>query len=1013
MLFKQDRLADVMVIGGGISGIQASLDLAESGFKVLLVERLPGIGGHMAQFDKTFPTNDCSLCIESPKLVECYRHPNIEIITNAEVEQVKGRAGNFEVTLLRRPRYVNEQLCTGCTTCYEYCPVLVPDPYQEYLSYTKAVHIYFPQTVPLYSYIDENCLFLKEEKCRICESVCGNYAIDFNVLPSLESYKVGAIVLSIGYEPFNLKRLLHEYGYNRISNVVTSLEFERILHAGGPYEGEIRRPSDGRHPKKMAWIQCVGSRTVRPGGNSYCSSVCCAYTQKQVILTKEHDPDAECWIFHNDIRSWGKDFERYYQRADALPGVKFIRSYVSVSGETKDGNILVRYSTDGRAEAEQFDMVVLSVGLSPSSELIELSKKMGIKIERHGFCESLPFSPVETVIPGIYISGAVSGPKDIPESVITASAASAFCNRLLFRRKGLLARAREYPPERDISEEKPRIGVIVCHCGANIGRIVDVPQTVEYAKTLPDVVYADEAYWACSTDATKSISEEVTEKGLNRVIVAACTPRTHEPLFRDTLMVGGLNPYLLDMANIREHCSWVHQREKEEATKKAKDLIRMAVERAHFLEPLEEFEVPVIKKALVLGGGISGMNASLNLADQGYDVYLVEKEKDLGGNARRLSSTLDNLDVKRYLKNLVEKVYKHPLIHIYTGAEVVESTGYVGNFVTRIRLNAQEIEIRHGVSIIAIGAKEYKPEGEYLYGKDPRVITQLEFEERLDSLKEKIKGSNTVVMIQCVGSRNEERNYCSRICCTHAIKNALLLKEINPELDIYILFRDMRSYGFAEDFYRKASEKEVRFIRYEKEKAPEVVAENGALEVRVEDPILKKQLQIPTDLVILSSAVIPQDETERIAKLFKVTIGPDGFFQEAHVKLRPVDTAAEGVYLCGLAHYPKHINESIAQAYAATGRAATLISHDTVRVSGAVCEVDPDRCMGCEACVSECAYGAIEVYETKKGKKANVISALCKGDGLCNAVCPTGAISLKHFRDEQIIAQIHSALEEE
>jgi len=1007
------NFGDVMVVGGGISGIQASLDLAESGFKVYLVEKLPGIGGHMAQFDKTFPTNDCSLCIESPKLVECYRHPNIEIITCAEIESIEGELGDFEVTLIKYPRYISEDKCVGCTTCTEFCPLLIPDPYNENLSNCKVAHIYFPQTVPLLSYIDENCLYLKEGKCRICESVCKNRAIDFSQKKERIEYKVGAVILALGYQPFDPKRLYHDFGYSKMQNVVTALEYERILHAGGPYEGEIRRPSDGRHPKKIAWIQCVGSRQVQGGGNSYCSAVCCTYTQKQVILTKEHDPEAECVVFHNDIRSWGKDFERYFERAKNLPKVRFIRSYVNVERETREKKVIIRYSLDGEVREEEFDMVVLSIGLTPPAGFEELAKKIRIELESHGFCKVDPTDPIKTIRPGIFVSGALQGPKDIPESVFTASGAVALCDEILSFRRGKLAKPREYPEERDVSKEELRIGVFVCHCGANIGRVVDVPSVVEYSLSLPNVVYADEAYWACSTDATKRIADVIKERKLNRVIVAACTPRTHEPLFRDTLRVGGINPYLLDMANIREHCSWVHAKEKEEATKKAKDLVRMAVVRASFLEPLQEFEIPINKTVLVVGGGIAGMTSALSLAKQGFEVYLVEKERELGGNARKLYYTLDGVDVQRYLDDLVEKVFKNPLIHVYTNSKILDSTGYVGNFVTRIESDGKVKEIKHGATIIAIGAQEYKPK-EYLYGIDDRVMTQLELEEKIVKREEKVINAKTIVMIQCVGSRNKDRNYCSRICCSHAIKNALKLKEINPESDIYILFRDMRTYGFIEDYYREASDKEVRFIRYEPEKKPkvEIVKQNSKsiLRVIVEDPILKKELEIDTDILVLSSAIIPASDSEKIAKLFKVPLSPDGFFQEAHVKLRPVDFGAEGVYLCGIAHYPKHISESISQAYGASGRALTLLSHDTVTASGSVCEVDEKRCLGCGACESACAYGAIELYETKRGKKARVITALCKGDGLCNSVCPTGAISLKHFRDEQILKQIHAAL---
>ena len=926
---------------------------------------------------------------------------------------MEGEAGDFKVTLVKKPRYVNENKCLGCTTCTEYCPVLVPDPFNQKLSMSKATHIYFPQAVPLISYIDEeDCLYLREKKCGICLAVCEQNAIDFGQKPEKIELKVGAVILSPGFEPFD-PRVRSEYGYGRMQNVVTSMDYERLLSSTGPYEGEILRPSDRKYPKKIAWIQCVGSRQVIPGGNSYCSAVCCTYTQKQVILTKEHYPEVECTIFHNDVRSYGKDFERYYQRAANLPGVRFIRSYVSIGREIPETkNVTIRYSTPEGVKEEEFELVVLSVGLNPPSDAKELAEKFGIELDPHGFCKTNPFNPIETTRPGIFVSGAFQGPRDIPESVFGASGAAALCGQLLSYRRRKLAKERRYPPERDTSGEEPKIGVFICHCGANIGRVVDVPSVVEYASTLPNVVHAQEQLFSCATNCAEEIAEVIKEKGLNRVVVAACTPRTHEPTFRDTLREAGINQYFFEMANIREHDSWVHSREKEEATQKAKDLVRMAVARACALEPLQEFKLPVTKVGLVLGGGVAGMTSALNLAGQGFEVYLVEKERELGGMARRLYYTLEGMDVQAHLRDLIRQVYQHPLIHVYTNAVIVEATGYIGNFVTKVKHEGRIKEILHGITIIATGAEEYKPT-EYLHGEDERVLTQLELEEKIAQGDEKVINVGSVVMIQCVGCRNEERNYCSRVCCSQAIKNALKLKEINPETDVYILFRDMRTYGFMEDYYREASDKGVKFIRYEAEDKPqvEVVEENGKgwLRVTVTDPVLGQRLAIDADILTLSAAVIPPAGNEEISKLFKVPLNPDGFFQEAHVKLRPVDFPTEGIFLCGTAHYPKHLSEAISQAYGAAGRAANVLSQDSITASGSVAEVNEGKCIGCGACALACAYGAIELYETRQGKKAKVNPFLCKGDGLCNAKCPTGAISLKHYTDEEINRQIDAA----
>ena len=848
--------------------------------------------------------------------------------------------------------------------------------------------------------------------------MCKNNAIDLNQTAEKKEIQVGAIILSPGLEPFDPK-VKKEYHYGEFANVVTSMDYERLLCSTGPYEGEVLRASDKKHPHKIAWIQCIGSRRVTPGENSYCSAVCCTYTQKQVIITKDHDAEAECTIFHNDVRSYGKDFERYYERTEKLPGIRFFRSYTTIVKEdpvTK--NVTVRYSTpDEGVKEEEFDMVVLSVGLNPPADVKSIANKFGIELNPHDFCRINPVNPMSTNRPGIFVSGGFQGPIDIPESVFSASGAGSQIGELLDYRRGNLAKERIYPPERDVSKEEPRIGVFVCHCGANIGRIVNVPETVEYCKTLPNVVHAQEQLFSCATNSAKEITDMTREMGLNRVIVAACSPRTLEPLFRDTVREAGINQYYYEMANIREHNSWVHSKEKEEATEKAHDIIRMSAARACHLEPLQEFDLPVNKAALVVGGGIAGMNCALSIANQGHEVHLVEKNTELGGIARKIHSTLDGLDVQEYLRDLVAKVYQHRLIHVYHDATITDAKGYVGNFVTAVKSETGFTEIKHGAAVLAIGADLYTP-SEYLYGEDDRVMTHLELEERITKGDEKIVNAKSLVMIQCVGCRNEERNYCSRLCCSQSVKNALNLKEINPQMDIYILFRDMRTYGFNEDYYREASNKDIKFIRYEPEAKPLVEAGESdegrpVLKVTATDYILGKKLELDADIIALAAAVIPSAATKEIAGLFKVTLNPDGFFKEAHVKLRPVEFATDGVYLCGLAHYPKFIQETINQAYGAAGRALTLLSRDVVVASGSVCAVDEDKCVSCGACITVCNYGAIEFVETSRGRKAMVNPVLCKGDGLCNTVCATSAIVLKHYTDEELLSEIDAAFPEE
>jgi heterodisulfide reductase subunit A len=678
--------------------------------------------------------------------------------------------------------------------------------------------------------------------------------------------------------------------------------------------------------------------------------------------------------------------------------------------------VVVRYSTfEEGVKEEEFDMVVLSVGLNPPLDREALAKRFGVELDAHGFCRTDDANPIRTTRPGIFVSGAFQGPTDIPESVFSASGAGAQVGESLDYRRGKLTEERVYPEERDVAAEEPKVGVFVCHCGANISGVVDVPSAVAAAKLLPNVVFATNQVFSCATNSAKEITDLAKEKGLNRVVIAACSPRTLEPLFRDTLREAGLNQYYLEMANIREHCSWVHSKEKEKATQKANDIIRMSVARARHLEPLREFDLPVNKATLVVGGGVAGMTCALSIANQGYEVHLVEKDAALGGMARRIHSTLEGMDVQAFLEDLIRKVYAHPLIHVSHAAAIERVAGYVGNFVTTIRAEGIVKRIAHGATVIAIGADVHEPT-EYLYGKDERVVTHLELGERIAAGDEAVLGAETVVMIQCVGCRNEDRNYCSRVCCSHAVKNALALKKLNPETNVYILFRDMRTYGLKEDFYRAAADEDVKFIRYTPEERPEVEATKAdgkaVLRVTVPDPVLGKRLELDADIVSLAAAVVPAASTDEVAGLFKVNLSPDRFFKEAHVKLRPVEFAADGVYLCGTAHYPKHINETINQAYGAAGRVLTLLSHDTVTASGSVCEVEERDCVSCGACITACAYGAIEFRDTPKGKKAWVNPILCKGDGVCNAKCPTHAVVLKHFTDDEILSQIDAVAAE-
>jgi heterodisulfide reductase subunit A-like polyferredoxin len=850
-------------------------------------------------------------------------------------------------------------------------------------------------------------------ECLECERVCEAEAVVHGAEPEHREIGVGAIIVANGAEKYDPK-FKYEFGFGKFPNVVTSIQFERILSASGPYGGHLKRPGDGKAPKRIAWIQCVGSRDDE-AGNTYCSSVCCMYGIKEAVIAKEHAPETEPTIFYMDIRAHGKDFDKYFERAKKEHGVRFVRSRVAgVEEKPGTGNLLLHYSADGNGglATEEFDMVVLSVGFSPSESAPALADKLGVRLNRHRFFQTARFCPTETTRPGVFVCGAAASPKDIPETVTQASAAASGAAEILSGVRGTEVSAKTYPREREVAKEEPRIGVFVCRCGINIAGTVNVPGVAEHAKTLPGVVFVDENLFTCSQDTQQKIKNAIEEHKLNRVVVASCTPRTHEPLFQETMREAGLNPHLFEMANIRDQCSWTHMQEPEQATAKARGLVEMAVAKAGFLEPLKTVVLPVTQKALVIGGGLAGMVSAVSIAEQGFDVTLVERERELGGNARNLRYSLEGADVKAYLGSLMARVETHPRIKVYKGATVESIQGYIGNYKTKLKLAGRDYapEIEHGVVIVATGAKEARPV-EYLYGEDERVITQLELEQRIagpDATK--LARVKNVVMIQCVGSREDERPYCSRVCCQDAVKNALKLKELNPKQNVYVLCRDVRTYGFLEEYYQKARDLGVVFVRYEPEEKPVVEKDGDKLKVTVHDKVLNASLVVNPDLVVLASGIIPHDDAAVTSRMLKVPLNEDGFFLEAHVKLRPVDFATEGVFLAGLAHSPKNIQETVAQARAAAARAATILARDQYEAGATIAVVNDLVCAGCGICASVCAYGAPGLVE-KDGKTiSRVNEALCKGCGNCTAACPTGAMSHMGFSLRQTRAMLAAAL---
>jgi heterodisulfide reductase subunit A len=934
-----------------------------------------------------------------------------------------GRGVDMEVDT---PFGLNTDACIACGACAFVCPTghitldkirqkhtdkptaQIPSEYEMGLKGRKPVYVPYAQAVPNTPAIDRDvCVHFKTGGCKICTEFCGVDAIDHSMQDEIIELNVGSIVLAPGFEPFDPSKF-DSYNYSRFPNVITSMEMERILSASGPTGGHLVRPSDHTEPKKIAWFQCVGSRDMNRCDNSYCSSVCCMYAIKEAVIAKEHaGDDLDCAIFFMDMRTHGKDFERFYDSAREKQGVRFLRSRVHTIAPLEDsGDLSVRYVTEnGKMESETFDMIVLSVGLQTSAETAELARRLGLEMTEGNFCKTDTFDPVASSRKGIYVCGAFQGPKDIPQSVVDASAAAASAGEILSLARDTETKTPEVIPETNVTNERPRVGVFVCRCGINIAGVVDVPSVAEYAKTLPYVEYISDNLYSCSQDTQETISQIIKQKNLNRVVVAACTPKTHEPLFQETLMNAGLNKYLFEMANIRNQDSWVHKNNPDLATKKAKDLVRMAVSKVALMQPLKETELEVNQTAMVVGGGIAGMASAKSLANQGYETHVIERSSQLGGQALNLYQTVSGEDIQRKLSALIKEVQRHKKIHIHLDTTISNVAGFVGNFETTLSSNGKEEIFEHGVAVIATGASPLKP-AEYRYGEDPRILTSLELDRKFIDKDPALQKIDTAVFIQCVGSREPERPYCSRVCCTHSIDNALQLKKLNPGMNVFVLYRDIRTYSEREYIYKEAREAGVIFIRYSLDSKPEVILNDGRIRVKARDPIIDRAVEIETDLITLATAVVPNRD-DQLANFFKVPLNDDGFFVERHAKLGPSEFATDGVFLCGLAHYPKPIDESIAQGRAAASRAVTLLAQKKIHTSGNIAETDPVVCSQCGVCVSICPYSAPSFSEEGPfAGRAQINPVLCKGCGLCVASCRSGAIHLKGFDNDQIFAQI-------
>jgi heterodisulfide reductase subunit A len=1020
----------VMVVGGGVGGMRAAIDLAEAGLRVILVEATPGLGGRVAQLGFMFPTHDCVLCrgtsdhgygctrpAISPAFLDYNPHPNIEVLTNTQIITAEGQAGEFTIHLRQHPRYVKVERCINCGLCAEVCPVYLPSGFQVGMAQRKAIYKSAPRAIPDAYVVDKGPYC---EDCGLCVDVCPTGAVDLDEEPRNITVRVGAVILAIGYSLTDVTDY-EEYGWGRYANVVHSMQYERLASRSGPTEGIVVRPSDGKMPQRIAWLQCVGSRDQK---YPYCSSICCMYATKEAMLAKQRIPDVECRIFMMDERAFNKEFNAYYEQSKETFGVEYVRcrvSSVKEDPETKD--LILRYMhPGGQVVDERFNMVVLSVGTQPPALAKATAEALGIELNPYGFCETDKFAPLETSQPGVYVCGTFQSPKEIAETIIDAAGAAGDLMRLMRADLGKGESSRKYPfisdnrfgEERDVSGEPPRVGVFICDCHPSIDGVVDTSALARYGTTLSDVVYATQVGYGCFDEGQVQIREAIQQHGLNRVVIAGCSHRTHESLFQRTVRQTGLNPYLMEMVNIREHCAWVHSAYPQAATQKAMELLRIGVERARVMIPLHKESLNPVRRALVIGGGVAGMTAALSIADSGYNVTLVERSTELGGNLRHVYYVAEGQNPQRLLRDLVNRVRGHERITVFTRSQVMEHTGSVGRFRSVVRTHPiggdqpTGSSIEHGVTIVATGGEEWRGDV-YLLGKNSQVITEIELEDRIAHRPETIAGMSHVVMIQCVRAPGA-LDYCSRICCTNSIKNAIRIKLLNPDCQVTILYKDIITYGFREQYYTEARRRGVVFVRYDDASRPVVEEVDGRLRITVQEPILKQNMAFEPDLLTLNMSIVPSEGTAELARILSVPLSSEGFFMEAHLKMRPMDFTEEGIFVAGMAHYPKFIEEAIAHAQATAGRAITILAKQPLYIGGSVAVVDQTKCVGCLTCTRTCPFGIPQIQPEQVGVggivgAAYIDPALCQGCGSCTGECPAKAIQLLHYTDEQMLVQ--------
>jgi heterodisulfide reductase subunit A len=1037
---NEDALPDgaVLVVGGGVAGMRASIDLAEAGLQVILIESLPSLGGRVAQLGFMFPTHDCVLCrgtsdhgygctrpAISPGFLDHNLHPNIKILTNTEVIAVEGQAGDFTVHLHQNPRYVDLYRCINCGLCTAACPVSLPSDFQMGLSRRKAIYKVAPRAIPDAYVVDKGPYC---QDCNLCADICPTGAVNLNEKTQQHAVHVSAIILAVGYSLTNLNEY-EEYGWGRYANVLHSMQYERLASRSGPTEGIVARPSDKQLPRRIAWVQCVGSRDQK---YPYCSSICCMYAAKEAMLARQRLPNVECTIFSMDERAFNKEFFAYYHRVQEQHGVRYVRCRISgLKEDPLTKNLKLHYlNSEGELVQEEFDMVVLSVGTQPPAKAKALAEMLGIELNPYGFCQTDKFSPLQTSQPGVYVCGTFQSPKEIAETFLDATGAAGEVIRLMNStvRAGRVESSREFPflsangfgPECNGSNgQEPRVGVYVCRCSPSIDGILDTGQIIAFAKDLPGVVHATGLNYGCFEDERAQIKEFIKSHRLNRVVVAGCSHRTYESLFQRTVREAGLNPYLLEMVNIREHCAWVHHDYPEAATRKAKEQIRMAVSRARTLTSIYKETLTPARRALIIGGGVAGMTAALTIADSGFEVTLVERAAELGGNLRHIYYVAEGDNPQRLLRDLVNRVRGHDRIAVLTRTEVIAHEGSVGNFRSVVQsqpphyLSAAgptETSIHHSVTIVATGGQEWRGEA-YLLGQDERVMTAVDLEERLVHRPEEITGLKEVVMIQCVRDPAGP-DYCSRICCTNTMKNAIRIKLLNPDCKVTVLYKDIITYGFREQYYTEARRRGVIFVRYNEATKPQVSVRqsDGQLQVTAYEPVLQKELNLSPDLLVLNMAIVPAEGIDRLAALLGVPLSSEGFFMEAHLKMRPMDFMREGIFLCGMAHYPKFLEDAIATGQAAAGRAISILDKTPLYIGGAIAVVDQEKCVGCLTCVRTCPFSIPQIQSDRTGVgnlmgAAYIDPAQCQGCGTCTAECPAEAIQLMNYHDKQIFAQ--------